>query len=299
MTERHRISFGIKTVPAHTTYPDILRVWQEADDIPEIEHAWLWDHFLPLFGDVGGPIFEGWTLLAALAARTERIRLGLMVTNNRARPPAVLGKMAATVDVISNGRLDLGVGVGGTRKADRPRQELAEREYHAYGIPLVSPARGISELADTCALVRRMWTEEVFDFDGRSLKLTGVRCAPKPVQRPGPPILIGGWGDQTLRVVAEHADLWNVPGPPHMDLDTIRDRCAALDAACAAVGRDPNEIIRSVQYIAPVDDYPTARKTVRDLIDIGMTHIVLNIGAVSGLARDITDEIINPVRDEF
>lgn len=295
MTERHPISFGIKTVPAHTSYPDILRVWQEADEIPEIEHAWLWDHFLPLFGDVNGPIFDGWTLLAALAARTERLRLGLMVTNNRARRPAILGKMAATVDVISNGRLELGIGVGGTHKADRPRQELAEREYHAYGIPLVSPARGIGELADACVLFRRMWTEEVFDFAGRYLRLVGVRCAPKPVQRPGPPILIGGWGDQTLRVVAEHADRWNVPGPPHMTLDTIRERAAVLDAHCAAIGRDPGEIVRSVQYIPPVDDFPTARATVRELIDAGMTHLVLNIRATAGLARTVTDEIIRPV----
>src|SRR5690242_101585 len=218
-----RLSFGIKTSQAHLDYADILRIWQEADAVPVLEHAWLWDHFIPLFGDPGGSALEGWTLLAALAARTERLHLGLMVTNNRARPPAVLGKMAATVDVISGGRLVMGLGVGATRQ-NVPGQELAVREYEAYGLPLVPPAQGIGELAETCQLLRRMWTEELFDFDGRYLTLTGVRAAPKPVQRPGPPILIGGWGERTLRVVAEHADLWNAPGPPFNDVAAMAAR---------------------------------------------------------------------------
>src|SRR4029450_13232330 len=122
-------------------YEDILRVWREADAIPAIEHAWLWDHFLPLFRDPSEPVHEGWTLLAALAGQTRRLRLGLMVTTTALAPPAVLAKMAATVDVISGGRLVFGIGVGGTRQpanVDNP----AVREYAAYGLPLVSPAGG-------------------------------------------------------------------------------------------------------------------------------------------------------------
>src|SRR5699024_5937331 len=106
------LSFGIKTSPQHTTYEDILRVWQEAEEVPEIEHAWLFDHFAPVQGDLSGPVLEGWTTLAALAAVTKRLRLGLMVTGNTYRHPAVLAKIAATVDVISNGRLDFGIGAG-------------------------------------------------------------------------------------------------------------------------------------------------------------------------------------------
>src|SRR5215218_9401678 len=106
------LTFGIKTTPMHVDYEDLLRVWQEADLVPEIQDAWLWDHFLPLAGPKDGPVYEGWTLLSALAARTERLRLGLLVTSNRIRQPAVLAKIAATVDVVSGGRLDFGIGAG-------------------------------------------------------------------------------------------------------------------------------------------------------------------------------------------
>jgi alkanesulfonate monooxygenase SsuD/methylene tetrahydromethanopterin reductase-like flavin-dependent oxidoreductase (luciferase family) len=295
----HRPSFGIKTSQAHIGYQDILRIWQEADTIPLIEHAWLWDHFIPLFGDPGGSALEGWTLLAALAARTERLHLGLMVTNNRARLPAVLAKMASTVDVISAGRLVMGLGVGGTRQ-NVPGQELAVREYDAYGIPLVPPSRGIGELAETCQLLRRMWTEELFDFDGRYLHLTGVRCAPKPVQRPGPPILIGGWGERTLRVVAEHADIWNAPGPPFNDIAAMADRGRLLDTYCAEIGRDPAEITRSTQTHAYGDNPAGTRDTLRELIDAGFTHLVLSplLPRPEGAARWLADEIIAPVLDQ-
>src|SRR5262245_4445119 len=111
-----RLSFGIKTTPARNTYADIVRVWREADGVSAIEHAWLWDHLLPLVGPASEPAYEGWTLLSALAAQTRRLHLGLLVTNNRLRPPAILAKIAATTDVISDGRLVLGIGVGGTHQ---------------------------------------------------------------------------------------------------------------------------------------------------------------------------------------
>src|SRR3954462_12254771 len=115
-------SFGLATPPMQVGYDDIGRVWLEADAIPEIEHAWLFDHLLPIGGDPGGPIFEGWTLLSALAARPSRLRLGLLVTSNRIRPPALLAKIATTVDIVSGGRLDFGIGVG-----SRPGPPLARR----------------------------------------------------------------------------------------------------------------------------------------------------------------------------
>jgi alkanesulfonate monooxygenase SsuD/methylene tetrahydromethanopterin reductase-like flavin-dependent oxidoreductase (luciferase family) len=105
-------TFGIATAPQQVSYHEILRVWKQAEAIPEIEHAWLFDHLLPIGGDPNGPIFEGWTLLSALAAQTQRLRLGLLVTSNRFRPPAMLAKIAATVDIVSGGRLDFGIGVG-------------------------------------------------------------------------------------------------------------------------------------------------------------------------------------------
>src|ERR1700755_1780620 len=122
--------FGIMTAPQQVGYDEIVRVWREADAIPEIEHAWLFDHLMPIGGDPNGPIFEGWTLLAALAAQTERLRLGLLVTSNRFRPPAMLAKIASTVDVVSGGRLVFGIGVG-----SRMNPPAASREYRAYGLP--------------------------------------------------------------------------------------------------------------------------------------------------------------------
>ena len=116
-------SIGIATAPQNVRYDDILRVWRDADAIDAIEHAWLFDHLMPIGGDLNGPIFEGWTLLSALAGQTERLRLGLLVTSNRFRPPAMLAKIGVTVDIVSGGRLDFGIGAG-----SRPGHPLARRE---------------------------------------------------------------------------------------------------------------------------------------------------------------------------
>jgi alkanesulfonate monooxygenase SsuD/methylene tetrahydromethanopterin reductase-like flavin-dependent oxidoreductase (luciferase family) len=302
--EIDRVSFGIKTTPMHVGYEDILRVWREADAVPEIEHAWLWDHLLPLAGPKDGPIHEGWTLLSALAAQTERLRLGLLVTSNRIRRPAVLGKMASTVDVISHGRLIMGLGVGGTHQpADTggiAGENPAIAEYEAYGLTLVPPAEGIARLAETVTILKRMWTEDVFDFEGRYYTLKGTRNEPKPVQRPGPPLLLGGWGTRMLRLVAEQADMWNVPGPPHNGVAYIAERGRVLDEHCAAIGRDPREITRSVQVIVSYDDPTGSRKTILELMDAGMTHLVLSLRAPypQGVAQWLVDEIITPVRAE-
>jgi alkanesulfonate monooxygenase SsuD/methylene tetrahydromethanopterin reductase-like flavin-dependent oxidoreductase (luciferase family) len=288
------LSFGIKTNPVHVAYGEILRVWREADAIPEIEHAWLWDHFQPLFGPADGPILEGWTLLAALAAQTSRLRLGLMVTNNRARPPAVLAKIAATVDVISGGRLVMGLGVGGTRQ---PGPNPAVTEYAATGLTLVPAGEGVARLDETARILRLMWSGSRFDFPGPHFPLSGAIGRPVPVQEPGPPLLIGGWGDRTLRVVAEHADLWNVPGPPHQTVAYLAGRARVLDGHCAAIGRDPAAIVRSTQIVVGYDDPAAIRDLVRSLHAIGFEHIVLALRPPypPGVAAWVAEEIVRPV----
>ncbi|WP_326943135.1 LLM class flavin-dependent oxidoreductase [Amycolatopsis sp. NBC_01307] len=282
--------FGIMTAPSQVSYPEILRVWREADAIPEIEHAWLFDHLMPIFGDPDGPIFEGWTLLSALAAQTSRLRLGLLVTSNRFRPPAVLAKIATTVDVVSGGRLDFGIGVG-----SRPSHPLARREYAAHGLPFLETADAVASFAEACTLIKRLWTEdEPFDFDGVHHRLTGAFGSPKPVQRPHPPIVVGGRAAATLRVVAEHADVWNIPGG---DLADVVSRSALLDRYCGEVGRDPAAITRSIHLPVSYDEPGTTRDAIREARDAGFGHFVLSVASPypDGVAKWLADEVIRPV----
>jgi len=287
MSHPSRPSFGIMTAPSQVEYRDILRVWREADGIPEIEHAWLFDHLMPIFGEPNGPTHEGWTLLSALAAQTRRLRLGILVTSNRFRPPAVLAKIAATVDIVSGGRLDFGIGAG-----SRPSHPLARREYEAHGLPFHDANHAVESLAEACVVIRRLWTEdEPFDVHGRHVRLTGAFCSPKPVQRPHPPLLIGGRSSQLLRVVAAQADIWNIPGH---DIDDAARRSELLDRYCAEIGRDPATITRSIHLQVDYDRLGDGRDAVRRAVDAGFRHIVLGLPAPypEDVARRVADEII-------
>jgi alkanesulfonate monooxygenase SsuD/methylene tetrahydromethanopterin reductase-like flavin-dependent oxidoreductase (luciferase family) len=279
--------FDIATAPQQVTYHDVRRVWREADEVPQIGGAWLFDHLMPIGGDPNGSIFEGWTLLSALAAITGRLRLGLLVTSNRVRPPALLAKIAATVDVVSGGRLDFGIGAGS--RTDIP---WARREYDAYGLPYHDARHAVGSLAEACTVIRRLWTEdEPFDFHGSYLDLTGAFCNPKPVQRPLPPFVIGGQGTPTMRVVAEHADVWNMPGG---DLGNAVRRSAVLDGICAEIGRDPASITRSIPLPVSYDDPGSTRETIAQFLDAGFRHIILSLPAPypENVARWVADELI-------
>lgn len=287
MPRTPRPRFGIMTAPSQVDYHDVLRVWREADTIPEIEHAWLFDHLMPIGGDPSGPTYEGWTLLSALAAQTQRLRLGLLVTSNRFRPPAMLAKIAVTVDIVSGGRLDFGIGAG-----SRPGHPLARREYEAHGLPFHDSAHAVESLAEACTVIRRLWTEaEPFDVHGTYVHLTGAFCNPKPIQRPHPPILIGGRSAPLLRVVAEHADLWNIPGG---DIDDAVRRSALLDRYCAEIGRDPASVTRSIHLSVSYDQPSITKDAIGKATDAGFQHIVLGLPAPypANVARWVTDELI-------
>jgi alkanesulfonate monooxygenase SsuD/methylene tetrahydromethanopterin reductase-like flavin-dependent oxidoreductase (luciferase family) len=294
MSHPTRPQFGIMTAPMQVTYPDLLRVWREADAIPEIEHAWLFDHLLPIEGDPTGPIFEGWTLLSALAAQTERVRLGLMVTSNRFRPPAMLAKIATTVDVVSGGRLDFGIGSG-----SRPGHPIARREYEAHGLPFHDAGYAVGSLSEACAVIRRLWTERApFDFDGTYHQLVGAFGNPKPVQRPYPPIVIGGRAKATLRVVAEHGDVWNIPGG---DIDDAVSRSVLLDNYCAEIGRDPHAITRSMALPVLYDRPGATRDAIAEAVDGGFTHFVLILPTPypANVARWVADELIDKANGQL
>jgi alkanesulfonate monooxygenase SsuD/methylene tetrahydromethanopterin reductase-like flavin-dependent oxidoreductase (luciferase family) len=282
-----RSSFGIMTAPQQVGYDDLLRVWREADDIPAIEHAWLFDHLMPLGGDPLGPAFEGWTLLSALAAQTERLRVGLLVTSNRFRPPAMLAKIAATVDVVAGGRLDFGIGAG-----SRPSHPLARREYAAHGLPFHDGATAMAALAEACTTIRRLWTEtEPFDVHGTHVQLTGAFCSPKPLQHPHPPIVIGGRSAPLLRIVAEHADIWNIPGG---NLTDAISRSSLLDRYCADIDRDPTTITRSMHLSVAYDRPEATREAIAAALDAKFQHIILGLPTPypAGVARWVAEELI-------
>jgi alkanesulfonate monooxygenase SsuD/methylene tetrahydromethanopterin reductase-like flavin-dependent oxidoreductase (luciferase family) len=289
MSQTSQASFGIMTAPSQVEYDDILRVWREADDIPEIEHAWLFDHLMPIFGDPAGSMHEGWTLLSALAAQTHRLRVGVLVTSNRFRPPAMLAKIATEVDIVSRGRLDFGIGAG-----SRPSLPMARREYEAHGLAFHDFSDSVESLAEALTVIRRLWTEtEPFDFTGTHVQVIGAFGSPKPVQRPRPPILIGGRSAALLRIVAEHADLWNVPGH---DIDDAIGRSALLDRYCTEIDRDPAAITRSIHLSVSYDQPDLTRDEIGRAIDGGFSHVVLGLSNPypAGVARWVVDELIKP-----
>ncbi len=175
--------FAIKTRPQHTTWQRLRDVWVAADDIEVFESIWNWDHFYPLSGDLAGPNFEAWTMLAAMAPLTRRIRLGCQVAGMIYRHPAVLANMAATIDVISDGRLELGIGAGWNQV-----------ECDAYGIELPPMRERFDRFDEGVQAIIALLTEPVANFPGRYVTLTDAYCEPKAVQRPHPPIVIGGRG---------------------------------------------------------------------------------------------------------
>jgi alkanesulfonate monooxygenase SsuD/methylene tetrahydromethanopterin reductase-like flavin-dependent oxidoreductase (luciferase family) len=191
------LTFGLKASQQHTPIDTLQQVWKIADE-GGFDSCWVFDHFAAMGRDRGGDIFEAWTLLGAMAQATRRIRIGCMVTGNSHRHPGILAKMAVTVDHLSAGRLDMGLGAGGD-----------ELVHGMLGIPLGPPRERVERLAEACEVLELLWTEPVASFSGRYYRLDQAVANPKPVQRPHPPLWIGAVGERrSLRVVARHAAAW-------------------------------------------------------------------------------------------
>ncbi len=226
--------FAIKTAPQYTTWADMLAMWQRADAMPIFESAWNFDHFYPInVPDTSGPCMEAWVTLTALAQATTRIRVGCMVSGVVYRHPAVLANMIASLDIIANGRLELGLGAAWNQE-----------ECDAYGIHLGSLTERFDRFDEACAVIHGLLTQETTTFSGKYFTLDNARCNPKPLQKPMPRWCIGGNGEtRTLPNVVKYASHWNYAA---FDLDGFIHKRAELHRQCRAAGRDPSSIMTSI-----------------------------------------------------
>jgi F420-dependent oxidoreductase-like protein len=229
------IRFGVHAGPQNATFDELAGLWRRAEDLG---YDWVsvFDHFRPIFSDPTGPIFEGPTMMAALAARTSRVRVAILVTGVTYRHPAIAANIAATIDHISGGRAEYGVGAA-----------WFELEHDMMGIPFPRIGVRMDMLDEACRIMRGLWTEETFSFTGEHYTVTGARLEPKPVQE-RLPLVIGGAGEKrTLRIVAEHADVWNgfLTTP-----EEYAHKLGVLRGHCADAGRPYEDIRKSLTFRA-------------------------------------------------
>lgn len=259
----------------------MLAVWRGADDIEVYESGWTFDHFYPIFVDSTGPCLEGWTTLAALAQATTRLRVGVLVTGIHYRHPAVLANMASALDIISNGRLELGVGAGWN-----------EEESGAYGIELGSIKERFDRFEEACQVLTRLLTRDSTSFQGKYYRLKDARNEPKGPQRPHPPICIGGSGEKrTLRITARYAQHWNFVGGPPEEFARKRD---VLAAHCAEIGRDPKEIMLSAHV--RLDQERNYGKAVEEAAALGAEGLDL---AIIYLPQPHDPAVLEPLANEI
>jgi len=222
-------------IPVNEQWAKMLSVVQTAESAG-FDSAWVVDHFHTMPEPTQEPTYEAWALTSALAVATEDIRVGQMATCNSYRPPSYLAHVAASIDVMSGGRLDLGIGAG-----------WYQQEYLAHGYEFPAPAVRIAQLAEGVEILRRMWTEDKTSFEGKHYRVESAICQPKPLQQPHIPIWIAGGGEKlTLRVAARHASYTNFGDTP----EEFAHKSKVLESHCAAVGRDFDEITRSFSLVA-------------------------------------------------
>ena len=214
-------------------WPTMQRVAWQAENLG-FESVWVYDHFHTVPEPTQEPTYEAWTLMAALAVSTERVRLGQMCTCNGYRSPPYLAKVAASIDAISGGRVEMGIGGG-----------WYEHEYLAYGYPFPKPSVRLGELDEAVQIMNLMWSEDEASFEGKHYSINGAICQPKPVQEGGIPFWIAGGGEQlTLRTAAKYASYTNFGG----SVDVFTHKSQVLADHCDKVGRDFADITRSVNF---------------------------------------------------
>ena len=270
--------FAIFTGLGLTTWAAVRDLWIHADRTGW-DAACVTDHFMPNTPDKVGDVMECWTTLAALAPLTSRMRVGTIVAGNTYRHPAVLAKMAAQVDIVSGGRLVCGLGAA-----------WQQNEHEAYGIPFYPVTERLARLDEACQVLKALWTQDRSTVKGRYYQLTDAPLSPKPVQRPHPELMIGGGGEKvTLRIVARHADHWNVWGGP----DVLARKGALLDGHCNAVGRDRKSITRSANMALLFADTRAETDQLHAALirRFGMTDAVARDTMLAGSPGEICDTL--------
>lgn len=276
------MQYAFKTSQQETTWDELVAIWRLADDIEVYHTGWLFDHFYPLFTDQDLACYEAWTLAGALAAVTDRVRIGHMVTSNTYRHPAVAANMVATTDHIARGRFDFGFGAG-----------WFEAEHEAYGIPLPALTERFDRFEEALEVIDLLLTTPVADFDGRYYQLREAYCEPKPLQDPRPPFVIGGRGERRLLpAAARWADHYNYPRD---DLNDFGYRLGVLEEHCAAIGRDPDEIETSLQI--RVYDIAEAIDTAAGAGDAGADQVIFMLPPPSDIA--LVEPLAEAIRDQL
>lgn len=258
--------FSFKFWGQQTTWPEIERVWIEADRGGFWDAVWLNDHLYPPRASRELDMFDPYALLAGCAAITDRLRFGVMVTANTFRHPAVLAKMAVTIDHMSAGRLELGVGAG-----------WLESEHETFDIPLPTLTERFDRLDETFTILDGLMRETTFSHDGPHHRIVDAEFMPKPIQQPRVPFVVGGSGPKrTIPLAAKWADQWNYPdfGAPDA-LETFVERIELLHAACDAIGRDPNDIEVSAQIRYP-GNIEAALDRIGAYRDAGASHLLVS-----------------------
>ena len=294
---KRRVRFSVAQSNQHIEWADYVAALKAADEMA-FETFWSFDHLMPIGGDSDGSCHECYTTLAAHAALTKRIRIGALVTGAAYRNPALQIKMATQIDVISNGRLDFGIGAG-----------WAEREYRAFNIPFHSPKERIGTLRETLVLAKRLWsgdpTKKV-TYEGKYVQAHDLFLNPQPVQKPRPPILIGGGGRRVLQLAGQAADIVGInpsmrPGRPagRALLDLTGERVAAKVAiareAARAAGRDPDALRYQTSVLAlTVTDAPRHGSWVSSLAaDVRDPAVLASSPAVlRGSVADCVDTLL-------
>lgn len=277
--------FGLDVAQQRMPWDEVVRRVQLAEEFG-FDGVWGFDHFQPMYGEGPGATFEGMTTLAALAGLTSRVRLGLLVTGVTYRHPSVLAAQALTIDHASHGRLELSLGAA-----------WFDKEHVELGIPFPSTSERFDLLHDALEIVTRLFTGDVVSYDGRRVSLQDAQLRPLPVQRPHPPIWIGGTGPRrTLPLAARYADVWHGFGTPN----SLRETNERLDELAAEAGRDPSAIVRAGSL--SLDDIETARKHAGKWRDAGYGYLVCgwpDAGAaqVEAFVREVMPEFTSEVGD--